>query len=439
MSSIFALPVITQVPIGTLKPSPNNARTHSKRQIEQIAKSMERFGFNSPIVAGRDNIVRVGHGRLEAAKQCGLRTVPVIYADHLSEADLRAFALADNRLALEAGWDPEILAIELQELQLLLPDLDLTITGFEIPEIDLIIGEAAGGSDPENEPDAAVSTAPPISQLGDIWQIGYHRLICGNALDPTTYTRLLGDQRADLVFCDPPYNVPMDGHATGKGKVKHREFAMASGEMDEAEFRDFLRQAASLHAEHSKPGSVHFWCMDWRHYYDLLHVARGIYDLINTCVWVKDNGGLGGLYRSQHEFIAVFKKPGAAHRNNVQLGKYGRNRTNVWNYPGANSFSRNGEEGNLLAFHPTVKPVGLIGDALLDCSAPGELVLDGFLGSGSTLIAAERTRRHCYGIEIDPGYVDVAIRRWQQLTKRQAIHADSQKPFDDLAREKADA
>jgi DNA modification methylase len=424
--------LVEDLPLSSLIPSPTNARTHSKRQISQIAASIRRFGFNNPILADADNTVRAGHGRLEAAKQLGMATVPVIRASHMSPADFRAYALADNRLAEEAGWDEDILAIEFQELRLIAPNLDLTLTGFEVAEIDLIVEQAGPDEDPADEAEDLGQGLPVVCRAGDLWLLGDHRIFCGSALEPAAYRILLEGQPADAVFTDPPYNVKISGHVSGKGAIQHREFAMASGEMTDGEFRGFLRSSASMLAANSKPGSMHFICMDWRHALPLLDMGTEFYELKNICVWVKDNGGMGSLYRSQHELVMVFKRPGGEHQNNVQLGRFGRNRTNVWSYPGVNSFSRSGEEGNLLALHPTVKPVQLVADAVLDCTAPGNIVLDAFLGSGSTLIAAERTHRRCYGIELDPAYVDAAIRRWQRHTGGHAIHATSKARFDDL-------
>ena len=269
------------------------------------------------------------------------------------------------------------------------------------------------------------ASGPAVTQPGDVWQLGPHRIVCGNALDETTYAGLLGDEKAALVFTDPPYNVPVDGHVSGNGAVRHREFAMATGEMSEAEFTQFLRNTCGLLAAHSAPGSIHYVCMDWRHVGELTAAGKGAYaELVNICVWVKHNGGMGSLYRSQHEFVFVFKAAGGSHVNNVQLGKFGRTRTNVWSYRGINNFGGGSGEGNLLAMHPTVKPVALVADAILDCSRRGDRVLDAFLGSGSTLIACERTGRACRGIELDPLYVDTAIRRWQRYTGREAVHAN---------------
>ena len=318
-------------------------------------------------------------------------------------------------------------------------DFSIELTGFEVPEIDLriaLLDDAPEAADDPADVLPEAAAGPPLSQIGDLWVLGRHRLLCGSALDPAAFATLLGDERAAIVFTDPPSNVPIDGHASGLGAIHHRPFPMASGEMDRSEFTAFLGQAFRNLAAFSIDGSLHYICMDWRHIAELLAAGRDIYDeLKNLCVWVKDNGGMGSLYRSQHELVFVFKQGRGSHRNNVQLGQFGRNRSNVWHYPGANSFARCGEEGNLLALHPTVKPVAMVADAILDCSARGEIVLDAFLGSGTTLIAAERTGRRCCGLELDAGYVDTTIRRWQALTGGSACHAASGRRFDDLARE----
>jgi DNA modification methylase len=319
---------------------------------------------------------------------------------------------------------------------LLAPDLDLSVTGFEIPEIDLIIQNHGVQSAPPEDiftPDPAL---PPICKLGDHWRMNEHYLICEDAQNRSIVEQLMAGVVADCVFGDVPYNVPVNGHVGGKGRIKHREFAMGSGEMSDSEFLSFLKCVSQRAVEFSKPGSIHYICIDWRHIHTLLRAAEGQYELKNIAVWVKDNAGMGSFLRSQHEFICIFKKSGAQHQNNVQLGRFGRNRSNVWQYPGANSFGRSSEEGNLLALHPTVKPVQMVADAILDCTNRGDIVLDPFLGSGTTLISAERTGRRCYGVEIDPLYVDVAIRRWQRHTGGHAIHVASNIRFDDLAGER---
>jgi DNA modification methylase len=348
--------------------------------------------------------------------------VPTICLENLKEDQIRAYILADNKLAEKAGWDNAILAIELQHLTSIDLGFDVSLTGFEIGEIDLILQERKAEED-EEEP-VEISPGPAITKSGDLWLLGDHRLFCGDALDESSYSVLMNGQRADIVFADPPYNVKIDGNVCGKGSIRHREFAMASGEMTEAEFLSFLNRALGLLENHSKPGSVHFICMDWRHAGEILSAGKQTYDtLLNLCVWAKDNGGMGSFYRSQHELVFVFRKGLESHRNNVQLGKFGRNRTNVWRYPGVNTLSRSGDEGNLLALHPTVKPVAMIADAILDCSAPGDIVLDNFSGVGSTILAAERVGRSCYAIEIDPIYVDTAVKRWEKQTGKQAVRA----------------
>ena len=240
-----------------------------------------------------------------------------------------------------------------------------------------------------------------------------------------------------MVFIDPPYNVPIDGNVCGSGSIKHREFAMAAGEMSETEFTDFLTTILGHLACHSISGSIHFICMDWRHILELLSAGRKVYaELKNLCVWNKDNGGMGSLYRSKHELVFVFKNGSERHINNVELGRHGRCRTNVWDYVGVNSL----HEGRLdeLAMHPTVKPVALVADAVLDCSKRDGIVLDCFGGSGTTLIAAEKTGRRGYLMELDPSYVDVTIKRFEKLTGKDAIHAENGSSFAEMRRERTD-
>jgi DNA modification methylase len=254
-----------------------------------------------------------------------------------------------------------------------------------------------------------------------------------------SYSRLLGNKRAGVVFTDPPYNVAIDGNVCGKGAIRHRDFQMACGELTEFEFTSFLTTTLKLLSRHSRNDAVHFICMDWRHVGELVSAGNRVYEsLLNLCVWVKNAGGMGSLYRSQHELIFVFRNGKGQHRNNVQLGRFGRNRTNIWEYPCINTLSKVSEEGNLLALHPTVKPVAMVADALLDCSARGDLVLDAFLGSGTTIIAAERTGRCCYGIELDPLYIDTAIKRWQRYTGDHAVHLASGRRFDDIEKGKTE-
>ena len=382
--------------------------------------------------------VIAGHGRVRAAKQLGLETVPTIQLEHLTAEQVRAYVIADNKLAECAGWDRDLLAIELQGLAEIDLDFDLEVIGFETAEIDLLIGEAAEG----DEPDPADATAgidsdlPAVSRMGDLWSIGPHRLLCADALDGPAYVQLLGDQKAQMVFVDPPYNVPIDGHVSGLGRTRHAEFAMASGEMSEAEFTAFLATALGHHAAHSSEGALHFVCMDWRHAGELLVASGSLYsECKNLCVWVKTNAGMGSLYRSQHELVFVFKVGSAAHVNNVALGRHGRTRSNVWRYAGVNSFGVERDEA--LAMHPTVKPIRLVADAILDCSRRGDAVLDGFAGSGTTLLAAERTGRVGYGLEIEPRYVDATLRRLAEHAGLEAVHVESGRSFAEVATARA--
>lgn len=416
-------------PISCLTLNPRNSRTHSKKQLRQIAESVRQFGFINPVLVDRQNLIVAGHGRVAAAGLLGLTEVPTICVEHLTPEQVRAYVISDNRLAEKAGWDPEILARELEYL-LTMDVFDVEITGFEMAEIDMILGESKSTS----QEDSIDLPCAPISKTGDLWLLGRHRIFCGSSLEEVSYKTLMGTKRASLVFTDPPYNVPISGNVSGKGRVKHRDFQMATGEMSGPEYIAFLNRSFQLQCRYSTEGSVHFLCLDWRHAKEILAASENVYDsLLNICVWVKPSGRLGSFYRSQHEFIFVFRNGKDKHQNNIQLGKFGRNRTNVWEYQGISSISDNGGEGNLLELHPTVKPVPLVADAILDCSDRGGIVLDAFLGSGSTLLAAEKIGRVCHGIEIDPRYVDVAIRRWQRWTGDKAVHAETGKAFDEIS------
>jgi DNA modification methylase len=414
-----------------LQPYARNARTHSPKQVAQIAASIREFGFNSPILIDRDGEIIAGHGRVEAAKLLGLETVPCVRLEHLSDAQKRAYILADNKLAEKAGWDREILAIELQHLTSLDLDFDVTVTGFEMAEIDLLLGSPASEGDSVDRV-PPIECGPAVTQFGDIWQIGRHRLICGDATNAATYARLLDGEKAQMIFTDPPYNVKIDGNVCGLGSVTHREFAMASGEMTEPEFTHFLGTVFANLAEHAVDGALHFVCMDWRHMTEVLAAGQPVYsELKNLCVWAKTNGGMGSLYRSQHELVFVYKSGRASHINNVELGRHGRYRTNVWTYAGINSFGAHRDAE--LAMHPTVKPVALVADAILDCSKRKGLILDAFAGSGTTLVAAERTGRRGYGVELDPRYCDLIVRRVQEVVKAEALHLETSKSFSEIA------
>jgi len=418
-----------------LKAYPRNAKIHPPQQVKLLAKSIQTNSFINPIIIDVNNEIIAGHCRLEAAIWLGLKEIPTICADHLTPEQVMAYRLADNKLAELAEWDKSLLAIELKQISIDTPELIIS-TGFTTGEADILIEELNLG-DNEDTPDPAdnipdMSDADPISKLGDLWLLGVHRLYCGNALEDPSYVALMGLERAQMIITDPPYNVVINGHVSGKGMVKHREFAMASGEMDEEAFTEFLQTSMFHMSRYSQDGSIHYIYMDFRHLGELLRAGSATYaEFKNLCVWVKKNGGMGSHYRSQHELVFVFKHGIAPHINNVQLGRFGRNRTNVWNYAGVNSFGKNRDAE--LAMHPTVKPVAMIKDAIMDSSNRGDIILDPFLGSGTTLIAAEQAGRRGYGMELDPLYVDTIIRRWQALTGKQAIHAETGELFDDRA------
>lgn len=424
-----------EIDLKALRLDPRNPRRHHLSQVRQIARSIKAFGFNVPLLIDQHGMILAGHGRYLAALQLGLSRAPVIRLDHLTPEQARAFSIADNRLTENASWDDQLLGeifLELSELDL---EFDLEITGFSMGEIDLRIDGLDINQAGTVSPDIPIPemNKVPVTQLGDLWELGRHRILCASSLEETSFEVLLHGREIGMVFVDPPFNVPINGHVSGNGKTNHREFAMASGEMSSVEFTQFLTKVMQLLAKNSRDGSLHYHCMDWRHLPEILEAGGTVYDeLKNICVWVKDKGGMGSLYRSQHEMVLVYKKGKGVHRNNIELGRFGRYRTNVWKYPSANTLSRKGSEGDLLSMHPTVKPMALVADAILDCTVRGDLICDAFLGSGTTLLAAEQTGRFCYGLEIDPLYVDTAIRRWQMMTKKTAKLVSSGERFNAL-------
>ena len=424
--------------VRKLRPSKRNARTHPKKQIRQLANVIRQFGWIYPILVDEDFEIICGHARWEAAKELGLTNVPILVMRGLSDAEKLAFAIADNKIATNAGWDRSLLASQLGELASLLPEynLDLQITGFEPAEIDGLLADLGDFEhDPADELNEIADTA--VSRQGDLWQPGSHRLLCGDACDVSHLAKLMGRERAAMVFADPPYNVQISA-AVGRGKIKHREFAVASGELSPSDFIDFLKSWMRLALKFSEHGSIHYVCMDWRHLGELHAAGEEIFGLLqNLVVWNKTNAGQGSFYRSQHELIFVYKNGDAPHLNNIELGRHGRNRSNVWTYAGVNTFRK----GRLdeLTIHPTVKPVALVADAMRDCSRRGDLVLDPFIGSGTTILAAEQVGRRGYGLELDPRYVDAAIRRWQDFTRRDAILKATGQTFDEVAAARSSA
>ena len=422
-----------------LRPYSRNARTHSERQVELIAQSIETFGFTNPIIAEEDGTIIAGHGRWEAAKLRGLPTVPVLRARHLTPEKVRAYRIADNKLAELSGWDADLLKLEFEELQTLDLDFSIEITGFQHAEIDLILDDPAEtrGDGPLDPVDADIPIPPanPVSRMGDLWLMGAHRLYVGSSLEFASFDVLMAGSKATMVFQDAPYNVKITGHVGGMGKVKHREFAMASGEMTRPEFQKFNVTNLKAITPHLIDGAILSMCMDWRGSLPLqLAMEEAGLELINLAVWVKSNGGMGSLLRSQHELVFIAKHGKAGHINNVQLGRFKRYRTNVWRYPGVNTFGRGRMEQ--LSAHPTPKPVPLVADAIRDVSNRGQIVLDSFMGSGTTLLAAERTGRIAYGMDIDPGYVDVSVARWEVMTGMDARLESSGRSFAEVRAER---
>lgn len=394
--------------IDQLTVSDRHVRMHPERQIELITKSILRVGFTTPIIIGTNDRVLAGAARLEAARRAGMTHAPTISLAHLPHAEQRAYMLADNKLAEMAAWDDDVLKIELQDLATFDLAFDLTDLGFATAELDLMLQDGGDGADTEDTPPPLEETA--VTRLGDVWDLGPHRLICADARDPEAYLRVMKGEKARMVFADPPFNVPIRGHVMKRGSNR-REFPMAVGEMSSAEFVSFLAESLGEAAAHALEGSIHYVCMDWRHMMEVLIACQQVIgELKNLCVWAKPNAGMGAFYRSQHELVFVFKKGSAAHINNFGLGK-DRYRTNIWKYEGASGFHAGRDDD--LALHPTAKPVAMIADAIMDVSDRGEIVLDPFGGSGATLMAAEKTGRRARLIELDPLYCDVICRRYQ--------------------------
>jgi DNA modification methylase len=430
--------IVTYLPVRSIVPDPSNPRTYSREQVNAIARSIGAFGFNVPILVDKASRIVAGHGRLEAAKRLKLEEVPVIRLEHLTEAQAKAFMLADNKLTDRSTWDDRNLAVVLKELSAMALDFEIEATGFEPPEIDLRIQSLESpdeSTDPADEFEP--SGGPPVSRPEDLWTLGKHRLFCGNALDPESYVTLLAGEKAATVFTDPRNKVQLRGHRRGKAGKKHFEFPMAAGEVTDDNFDNFIVESFSLMLAHAAEGATFFACMDWPRLFEIVSAIRSLgCVLLNLCVWVKSNGDAGSLYRSGHDLVFVFNRSDAMRISNVQLGKQGRQRTNVWHYPSTKRFARRGRTRDL-GLHPTVKPIELVSDAILDVTQRGDIVLDPFCGTGTTILAAERTGRRGYAIEFDPGCVDTAIARWQRTTKQTAVHANG-KAFEEIRAERED-
>lgn len=425
---------IERVPIDRLRLWPNNPRTHSRRQVEKLASSIRRFGFQSPVIINADDTVLVGHARLEAARECGMTTVPCLRIVTLSSAEQRAFVIADNKLALDSGWDRSLLMGELEALQIELPEIDLSdLTAFEPGEIDGLFADLAdAGDDPSDEMPAPSRVA--TARQGDLWLLGQHRLLCGDARDPSSFAALMAGVQAAMVITDPPFNVRIKGHVSGRGKVRHDEFAFASGEMSDREYRQFLVTTIGHMAEACVGGSMIYCFIDWRHVGVMVEVGEALgLSLRNVCVWAKTTPGQGSYYRSAHELVFVFQKPGGPTTNNIKLGRFGRSRTNVWTFAAPNKFAG---RADAIRGHPTPKPVALVAEAIKDASKRGGIVLDAFVGSGTVFLSAEKVGRIAYGIEFDPQYVDLSIRRWQEFTGKDAVLAGDGATFDQAFRDR---
>lgn len=423
-------------PISSLK-GMNKVRKCETAQVERIVKSLKRFGQCAPVIIRADGAIVDGATMVEAAKQLGFTEIDCVVLEHLTDDETRGLRVTLNKVATLGQFDLSELSIELTEL--LEIDTSLIDIAFTMPEIDIIthVGVAANddekgeGDDDDLPPTPAAAV---VSRKGDVWELGKHRVICGDSLAAETYATLMAGASASAIICDPPYNCAISGFVTSN--KAHKEFAMAAGEMSDSEFDSFLTTFLAVSKGYAKKGSLVYACIDWRTCHQLVGAgkAAGLRH-VNTLVWNKGTGGMGSLYRSAHEMIPVFCNGDKPHTNNIELGKHGRDRTNVLSYAGAN---RKGSSANkMLGKHPTPKPVELIADLMLDCTQVGDIVLDPFLGSGTMIIAAEKTKRIGYGVELDPGYVDLIVRRWEEHTGKQAVHADSGLSFEQLAAERA--
>lgn len=407
---------VEYLPIGDIKEYDRNPRLHPKAQLKKLERSIGTTGQLNPLLVDENRVIIAGHARFKVALMLGMSHIPVIILSHLSEAQKRAYRIADNKIQEGGEWHAALL---LEEVEFVLASddvIDLEDYGFDVTEIDILAGYT-GHADAETKVESVPPvdrTRPAIAQSGDLWLVGHHRIHCGDSLDDKSFGAVMGGQKAHAVVADMPWNVPIKGHVSGLGKVQHPEFAMMAGELSRQEFREKIRQSFELQAAWAHPGALHYQFIDWRSVADMILAGEKVHDsLINLAVWVKPNGGMGALLRSRHELCCIFRGKGGRHRNNVQLGKHGRYRTNVWEYAAPSGF---GSERDNLEFHPTCKNVAMIADAIMDCTKQGDIVLDPYVGSGTTILAADRCGRVGYGIEIDPYYVDVALKRLHEQT-----------------------
>jgi DNA modification methylase len=426
---------VRQTPIEQLKSYLRKLRKQSSKDQEALDASVSRFGLVLPIIIDAGFTIVSGEALVESARRLGYTHVPTTCVDHLDENEIRLLRVGLNKLGSAREWDSIELGAEFGELLVQDIDLDCTISGFDSVEIDNLVYPSLAEQEQEDPDDTPVGLeAVAITRPGDIWNCGDHRVLCGSSLSRENVGLVMAGEQARMVFTDAPYNQKISGHVSGKGKNHHREFAQASGEMTEAQFIQFLTDSTTALAHHCVDGALLYMCMDHHHMWEILSAIRAAQlSMINLAVWVK-GPGMGSMYRSSHELVFIAKKGKASHRNNIQLGRYGRSRSNIWRYPGLSSFGRDRDEQ--LALHPTPKNVTMVADAIRDTSLAGEIVLDGFLGSGTSAIACERTGRRCRGIDIDPLYVDAAVRRWQNATGRKAILDGTDKSFEEIEAER---
>jgi DNA modification methylase len=422
--------LVEMIEVAGLKQNPRDPRRFKPRDVDRAEPIVARFHQDlPPIVLGRDNEVIAGYLTVLAARRLKLSTVAAVKVTRLSEAEELALSAASNKLWETGEWDSDAMLELVSHLEIELPDVTVDQLGWTIGELDTLVGGEAI--------DLAADRLPrlegnPISMLGDVWACGKHRVANADATIPKAYRLLCGTSRAAMIFTDHPYGCKINGFVSKKGR--HAEFVEASGEKTEAELSDFFVLSCNAFAEVVQPGALIYLFIDWRSQALLNTAAEAAFGkLLNLCVWVKDRAGMGSLYRSRHELVLLFRAPGAKHRNNVELGRHGRNRSNVWEYPAAMS-TRSGPEGDLLASHPTPKPVALVMDAIMDSTRRGDIVLDPFLGSGTAVIAADRAGRRCFGMDLNPLFVDLTVRRWQEWTGLKAIHEGTGRTFDEVAR-----
>jgi hypothetical protein len=410
-------------------------RKYSKVAMERMKRSIRQFGFLIPIVAASDRRIVVGYRRWLAAQELGLKAVPMIEVSHLTDEQLRVFTILDNKLCADGEWDLDELRVEFAELSLL-TDLTIEDTGFTTAEIDTLSITPALPEQAQPEDQLPDICEFAVTRAGYMWKLGEHRLVCGSSLEQETFDRLLGTERAQMIFSDAPFNLAAKTIG-GRGQHQHGDFAMAAGEMAPADFSNFLSRSFHLVSKFSVDGAIHFQCMDWRHMREMLEAGHSAYsELKNLVVWRKHSAGMGSFYRSQHELLFVWKSGTAPHINNFGLGETGRHRSNVWDYRGNAGFHQ--ERTDELACHATVKPWSLVADAIRDCSTRGAIIVDPFGGSGTTLVAAERTGRRARLIELDPLYCDVTVRRWQNLTGQDATLLATGQTFEELDEEASD-